>query len=68
MNVGIIINNSASSATTCLGISVMTPTDYRPIYLFINLIVIILTSICVGFMAEEGFNNFKKYKNGRLGK
>ena len=68
MNISSCINTFAAGGTTLLGVVAMDAKEFNPLYLFFHLIVIILTSVIVGFMAEIGFNNMKKYVNDRLGK
>ena len=68
MNISSCINTIATGSTTVLGVAAMDAKEFNPLYLFFHLIVIILTSVVVGFMAEIGFNNMKNYLHDRLGK
>lgn len=60
--------NITAFVTTRLGLSILSTEQYSPFYFIFNLAFIIIISIGVGFMAEDGFKNLRKYYYDRLGK
>ena len=68
MNIASIVYNIATGGSITLGVASLQAGEFNPFYLFFHLIVIITVSVVIGFMAEIGFINLRKYYYDRLGK